>query len=530
MQLTYHQTRSDRSDPLARQCRGLILRTSDWAPVCWGMDRFFNHHEADTSAVVPPLRVEEKEDGTYLLLFHDGVRWAAATRHTFCAHDRRYLSLLLDATGHGNLDALAAATGLRPGVTYCLELCGPDNRIIRPYAAPAVFLLAAYPLDTHAPLSHAALDTIAAGSGGALRRPAHTTCDSLKAVHALLEDATTQQRLFEGYVALDQRGVRLKVKNPLHQRFEVYKYNSWAMATPKNLLPYVLRDGGAWLLEALRGLIPEADRAEYALRLDALDTRIDEEVSALLALRAALAGQPRAAVAAALRDSTVAAAPMLMSAWDRFPEAPDEARAHLAQNPARLLRLLFPGTAARNVLTGVIGEHGPEYCPPPDQPPPGVARPPVRTSEGWQVWCACGTEMALLRMPIDRVRYRRCHCGEAFGLHVYRAGVLLWVCPDCDATHEAHQQDEAWPDEGIPYQKGQPLGVPASPACKALRLQVHRRMGALREARGLDKAQGYRWLAAELGLSRAEAHVALFDAPRCAGVIRRIDVLLKEDE
>eukprot|EP00662_Eupelagonemidae_sp_cell21_P009186 gene9186-50928_t len=91
--------------------------------------------------------------------------------------------------------------------------------------------------------------------------------------------------------------------------------------------------------------------------------------------------------------------------------------------------------------------------------------------------------MRLDRLKRDRVRYRACHCAARFAAHVYRAGKLLWVCPGCDATHEAHQCDGQWDDGNPPHKMGQPLGVPASPACKTMRLLVHERLDALRRMR-----------------------------------------------
>lgn len=526
VQLTYHQSRSPHHDPLVQQCRGLILRASDWAPVCWGMDRFFNHHEVELADLVPPLRVEEKEDGTYLLLFHDGARWAAATRHTFCHNDRRYLALLLEAVGHDSLDAFAEALGLAPGLTCCLELCGPGNRIIRPYRAPAVFLLAAYPLDPHQPLSPEALDAIAARSGGVLRRPrVYPPCGDVAAVQALLQRAVSEQRLFEGFVVTDQRGVRVKVKSPLHQRFERYKYLSWAAATPKDLLPYILRGDAGWLLGALDGLIPDQDRDEYARRLDAYTARLRAEAEALAGLWAQVSARPKRDAVSTIQAHPAPTASLLLRAWRSLPRPASVADLYalLCDHPAEVLRRLFPGKDAQSPLTGMLGEHGDRYCPPPADPPPGVAsRRPERGAKGWSVWCACGAPMRLERLKIDRVRYRRCHCGEPFGLHVYRAGMLLWVCGGCDATHEAHQQEEEWDGEGIRYEKGQPLGIPATHACKALRLQVHREMARMRARHGLSKDEGYAWLAQHTGLTRAEAHVALFDAPRCAQLIRTL--------
>ena len=69
--------------------------------------------------------------------------------------------------------------------------------------------------------------------------------------------------------------------------------------------------------------------------------------------------------------------------------------------------------------------------------------------------------------------------------------------------------------------RGEPLGIPASKACKQLRLIVHDHLLALRKARGWERPAVYRWMAEALEMDRAEAHVALFDGPRCLSLIAR---------
>ena len=128
--------------------------------------------------------------------------------------------------------------------------------------------------------------------------------------------------------------------------------------------------------------------------------------------------------------------------------------------------------------------------------------------------------MVLTRLWLPRVRYLECHCGGRVGLHTYPAATLLWLCEVCACTHEAHQNTQRWPDEGITYARGRPLGVPADRACKALRLQIHEELAVVREQRGWSKSATYQWLAVALDLPRPETHIALFDISRCVQVLR----------
>ena len=53
-------------------------------------------------------------------------------------------------------------------------------------------------------------------------------------------------------------------------------------------------------------------------------------------------------------------------------------------------------------------------------------------------------------------------------------------------------------------------------------------LAALRRARGVDRSAVYRWLADTLGRPRERTHVALFDAPTCAAMIRQVEHALAE--
>lgn len=68
-----------------------------------------------------------------------------------------------------------------------------------------------------------------------------------------------------------------------------------------------------------------------------------------------------------------------------------------------------------------------------------------------------------------------CHCGRLGEGMVRSAGSVLWRCGSCGATHSVADRES-----------GQPRGVPASPACRALRYQGH----ALIDCLGKGRAYG----------------------------------------
>lgn len=65
-----------------------------------------------------------------------------------------------------------------------------------------------------------------------------------------------------------------------------------------------------------------------------------------------------------------------------------------------------------------------------------------------------------------------CHCGKVGECVVRPAGTVLLRCSCCGATHSVTNRET-----------GQPRGVPASPACRALRYQAHALIDCLGKSR-----------------------------------------------
>src|SRR6478609_5767270 len=77
----YDQLAARNDDPLACQCRGLVLREGSWEILARPFDRFFNHGQAEAASIDwATARFEEKLDGTLLIVYWDplagaGGRW-----------------------------------------------------------------------------------------------------------------------------------------------------------------------------------------------------------------------------------------------------------------------------------------------------------------------------------------------------------------------------------------------------------------------------------------------------------------------
>lgn len=165
--LNYSQIEAKDSDPLAQECRGLILRTADGRSLA-DLDevvgdtiilarpfkRFFNYGQGiglDVDFSDPNTKYFEKLDGTLIILHWDSVanKWCTATRSVPEAD--LPIDGNPDLTFHGLFcQALSKSYGiefsefvgkLNKQLTYCIELTTPYNEIVVKQEKSDCFLL-----------------------------------------------------------------------------------------------------------------------------------------------------------------------------------------------------------------------------------------------------------------------------------------------------------------------------------------------------------------------------------------------------
>lgn len=245
--LNYDQLNSVESDPLAQQCRGLILATHDgrslapqakmvddrlrYDDICPGetvvlaypMDRFFNQGQGAAANVDfndPHLRVMEKMDGTLTILYFDRFvdEWHVATRAVseanleidggFYTFRTLFEKALNDMAG---LDFSNFVSELNKKVTYCFELTSPFNRVVVDYHDTCLTFLAARDVESLKELNITAMD---------MPVVPRVKTYSLSNVHGLADWVAEQNPTeHEGVVVMDSQFRRIKVKNPAYVAF-----------------------------------------------------------------------------------------------------------------------------------------------------------------------------------------------------------------------------------------------------------------------------------------------------------------------
>lgn len=207
VQFRYDMLESDMSLPLVQQCRGLILdEATNWATVARPFDKFWNEGEGHAACIDwTTARVQEKLDGTLIILYYYAGQWNAATlgmpdaggqvdSNDFTFADLFWRTL----QAHEELDRYR-------DLTLLFELTSPYNRIVVKHAEPKATLISARSLKTGCEFAA----TGYTGKWPVVHEFPLNTLEDIVASFAAI-NPTSQ----EGYVVVDKNWSRIKIKHP----------------------------------------------------------------------------------------------------------------------------------------------------------------------------------------------------------------------------------------------------------------------------------------------------------------------------
>ena len=270
--LNYDQIEAKESDPLAQECRGLILSAEDghiFEPIeingkanythhipgktkilAFPMRRFFNYGQGSAAEINwsdPNLAVLEKLDGTLCIVYFDPWinKWCVATRSVpeadivmdngLFTFRTLFEKAVFDTCGK-SFEGFVSTLGIN--WTFCFELCTPYNRIVVDYKSNLITLLAARELSSleemnvHDPISAMFLDE---DLPGVPRVRAHT----YTSVSDLLNWVSSLNPIeHEGVVVRDSNFNRIKVKNAAY--VVASKIRDSLASSPRNCLELIL--------------------------------------------------------------------------------------------------------------------------------------------------------------------------------------------------------------------------------------------------------------------------------------------------
>jgi len=236
--LNYSQGLSPMAERICQECRSLILELGTWNVVSRSFFKFFNDGQAEATAIDwSTARVQEKLDGSLIMLYHWQGAWRFASRSVADASGTvndskttfRHLALKTLADMGLTLEALTADAS--PSHCFSFELTTPENRVIVEQKHRRLTLIGAWDRDT---LEEMGSSTV--------RLPG---VDWVRQFDLQVDDAAALREMasafdpteMEGYVVVDAAFERIKIKNPLYVAASSYM---GGLVTTKQQLTLVL--------------------------------------------------------------------------------------------------------------------------------------------------------------------------------------------------------------------------------------------------------------------------------------------------
>mgnify|MGYP000883084962 CR=1 FL=1 len=266
--LNYDTIEAKESDPLAQECRGLVLAKHDGSimdatidskgkpsrgNVCPGettilaypMHRFFNAQQSSAAQVNwndPKLEVLEKLDGTCIIVYFDHFtnQWCAATR-AVCEADllmdnglmtfRQLFEKALFETTSLSFDDFTS--NLKTAFTYCFELTSPLNKVVCSYPDYKVTLIAVRNVTTHLEMDPKSCNIVTLGMVPVAKSYQNRTLEEIMEWVSALNPLE-----YEGVIVKDSNFNRIKVKNPAYLSFN--RLHDTLGKSPRNCLELIL--------------------------------------------------------------------------------------------------------------------------------------------------------------------------------------------------------------------------------------------------------------------------------------------------
>ena len=270
-----YSNHSPKTDPIVRECRGLVLEKGTWNVVGKPMTRFFNYGEHPEETAAFDWRnfgMWEKVDGTFVLLSPYKGDWIVSTRGTFGDHEvggsgKTWEQLFWETAPH------LSKASFSPDTCYVFELWTRHNAIIKRYSEPSVWLLYAYDLQEQREWTESVY--YAEANRMKARTPLKFNFfDSIGHVRSFLSQVTKDEPDFEGVVLKDRNGIRMKVKTETY--LELHKFfGNGAIYSPKRLVPL-------WLSGDFHEVLKRFPDVVQPLR--EVGARLDDECSNLYRL------------------------------------------------------------------------------------------------------------------------------------------------------------------------------------------------------------------------------------------------------
>lgn len=273
--LKYNQIESPKTHPIVRECRGIVLEKNTWKLVARGFYRFFNYGEMQEEMKDfdwSDFTVTCKHDGSLGIVYYYNGEWHMNTSGSFGLGNYSqwtsdcWRDLFWKTAEHSGLKKEL----LNPELTYVFELCTLDNKVVRMYANPTVYLLSTFHGAEEKPWEYTVEESKRIGSP----LTEAYSFKSMKEIEAFIKEKEQTDLSYEGVVIRDRKNLRYKIKSLTYISLHNLSENG-NIARIDRLVPIALSNDCDEVLTYMPELKP---------RLDEVKTVLETEYKSLLAL------------------------------------------------------------------------------------------------------------------------------------------------------------------------------------------------------------------------------------------------------
>lgn len=246
--LKYNQIKSDFSNPIVQECRGIILCKTTLLPVCRPFDKFFNRGEVNAAEIDwDSARVQEKLDGSLLKIWVYNNKFHLSTNGSIDAYQTQLPLPHEELQTFGDLfDAALKNYGIlknidswKENVKHCmlqnrihtvmLEICSPYNKVVVPFSEIKVYFLGMRMDD----FSESSMLT----NAFPFDLPKKF---SMKSFDDCVDSFENLDFKHEGYVVVDKNFHRVKIKNPAY--LSIHNLRGEGVVSKKRALSLIMQN------------------------------------------------------------------------------------------------------------------------------------------------------------------------------------------------------------------------------------------------------------------------------------------------
>lgn len=309
MGFKYDQIDSPKTHPIVREARGLVLEKGSWDIVAKGFNRFYNLGEDPDGFKNfdwTNFSIAEKVDGSLMIVYHYQGEWRLNTSGSFGFGE-------CNSSGKSWRDLFWSTLGvkpedvwLEPHLVHIFELCTLQNKVVRYYPKPTVFLLGLFNQKDGSELDVSLISDYVTHVNHRnktnIQLPQVYNFKSTEEIMAFLKTKEDTDKTYEGVVIRDKTGIRAKVKSATYVAIH-HMMDNGNIFNPARQVPLVLAGETDELFIAMKDIIEETP--DLKARIEQTKAEVNAEWEKLLAVWEAhrtIADQK--AFALAIKDKT----------------------------------------------------------------------------------------------------------------------------------------------------------------------------------------------------------------------------------